>query len=227
MNKKTALITGAAGNLGQAVVQKFIAEGFRVVGTRHTALSSPSGLTSDDLEMVTLDLLNEENAGNLVAEIIRKYGRLDAAVLTAGGFAMGDIASTGIRELYRQYQLNFETAYTVAKPVFAQMLQQNNGRIFFIGAPAGLDAAQGKGMTAYSLSKSLLFHLAGLMNAEAGGKDVRAKVVVPTIIDTPQNRKAMPNADFSGWEAPADLAEMIYRDTLNHPGSSGDILSLK
>ena len=123
---------------------------------------------------------------------------------------MGSIAETKTNDIYKQYQLNFETAYNIARPVFLQMMKQNSGRIFLIGSRPGLDAAKGKGMIAYSLSKSLIFHLAELMNKEAKGKNVVTSVLVPSTIDTPQNRKSMPAADFGSWVQPGQIADVIY-----------------
>jgi NAD(P)-dependent dehydrogenase (short-subunit alcohol dehydrogenase family) len=119
----------------------------------------------------------------------------------------------------KQYKLNFETAYNVARPVFIQMMKQNSGRIFIIGSKPGLDARNGKGMIAYSLAKSLIFRLAELMNDEAKarlndavgqGKNVVTSVIVPSTIDTPQNRTAMPDAKFDNWVKPEAIADVVY-----------------
>ena len=110
----------------------------------------------------------------------------------------------------KQYKLNFETAYNVARPTFLQMLKQNSGRIFIIGSKPGLDARNGKGMVAYGLAKSLIFRLAELMNDEAKGKNVVTSVIVPSTIDTPQNRKAMPDANFENWVKADAIANVIY-----------------
>lgn len=132
------------------------------------------------------------------------------AVLTAGGFAMGNIATTKTSDIFQQFQLNFETAYNIAHPVFLQMMKQGSGRIFLIGSRQGLDISKGKNALAYGFSKSLLFRLAELLNAEAKGKNVVVSVVVPSTIDTPQNRESMPDADYSTWVSPSQIADTIY-----------------
>ncbi len=104
---------------------------------------------------------------------------IDVAVLTAGGFTMGNVAATKTSDIAKQYKLNFETAYNIARPVFAQMMKQNSGRIFLIGSRQGLDFSHAKGVTAYAFSKSLIFRLAEIMNAEAKGKNVVISVIVP------------------------------------------------
>ena len=122
-----------------------------------------------------------------------------------------DNASTDqTADIAKQYKLNFETAYNVARPLFVQMMKQNNGRIFIIGSKPGLSSVNSKGMVAYGLAKSLIFRLAELMNAEAKGTNVVISVIVPSTIDTPQNRKSMPDADPDKWVKPEAIADVIY-----------------
>jgi len=209
-NKKIAVITGAAGNLGVAITQKFIAEGYKVIGTAMPNDPTPMNFGEDVFEKVIVDLTNEEDTADFIARVIAKYGSIHAAVLTVGGFAMGSIAETTASDILKQYKLNFETTYHIARPVFVQMMKQNSGRIFLIGSRPGLAANYSQNMTAYGLAKSLVIRLAELMNIEAKGKNVVTTVVVPSTIDTPQNRKAMPEADFSNWVKPEVIANVIY-----------------
>lgn len=207
---KTAIVTGASGNMGQAVVKKFIDEGYKVVGTVIPNDPVPVDFPADKFDKVVVDLMNEDDSERFVNDIISKYGSVDAAVLTVGGFAMGSVRETKTADINKQYKLNFETAYNVARPSFAQMLKQKNGRIFIIGSKPGLSARHGKGMVAYGLAKSLIFRLAELMNDEAKGTNVVTSVVIPSTIDTPQNRKAMPDADPLKWVKPEAIADVIY-----------------
>lgn len=210
MNKnKIAIVTGSTGHLGKAVAGKFIKNDYHVIGTVHHKKEGNDADNSSE-EEVELDLLNENKAAGFVQEIISKHAQIDVAVLTAGGFTMNDISKTHTSDIYAQYQLNFETAYNVARPVFLQMIKQNSGRLFLIGSHAGMHANNAKGVVAYSLSKSLLFRLAEIMNAEAKGKNVVVSVVVPSTIDTPENRESMPEADFSTWQTPEQIADVIY-----------------
>jgi len=205
-----AIVTGASGNLGQAVVKKFIAEGFFVIGTVIPNDPVPMNFPAASFERVVVDLLNEEDSENFVDSVISKHGSVDVAVLTVGGFASGKIVETRTSDISKQYKLNFETAYNIARPAFVQMAKQNNGRIFIIGSRPGLDAKNGKGMVAYGLAKSLVFRLAELLNDEARGQNVVASIVVPSTIDTEANRKAIPNADFTGWVKAEQIADVIY-----------------
>ena len=207
---KTVIVTGATGNMGNAVIKKFIDEGNFVVGTVIPNDNTPLNFPADKFEKVVVDLGDEEASGKFVEAVISKYKNIDVAILTVGGFAMGSIADTKTSDVLKQYKLNFETAYNVARPLFVQMMKQNNGRIFIIGSKPGLDARNGKGMVAYGLAKSLIFRLAELMNQEAKGKNVVTSVVVPSTIDTLPNRKAMPDANFDNWVKPEAIADVIY-----------------
>jgi NAD(P)-dependent dehydrogenase (short-subunit alcohol dehydrogenase family) len=207
---KVAIVTGSSGNLGQEVVRKFIAEGYKVVGTVIPNDPVPMDFPADRFEKVVVDLMNEDSSAAFIQSVIRKYNSIDTAVLTVGGFAMGKVTDTKAADIFRQYKLNFETAYHVARPVFVQMLTQTSGRIFLIGSKPGMDARNGKGMVAYGLAKSLIFRLAELMNDEAKGHNVVTSVMVPSTIDTPQNRKSMPDANFSNWVKAEEIADTIY-----------------
>jgi len=210
MANKTAIVTGASGNMGQAVIKKFLAEGYTVIGTIVPNDPAPFDIVDDKLEKVIVDLMSEDDSQKFVQAVIAKHGTIDVAVLTVGGFAMGSIAETKTSDIYKQYHLNFETAYNVARPAFVQMMEQKKGRLFLIGSKPGLSAVNSKGMIAYGLGKSLIFRLAELMNAEAKGTDVVTSVIVPSTIDTPQNRKSMPDTDFNKWVKPEAIADVIH-----------------
>ena len=207
MKNSTVLVSGASGNLGEQVVREFINLNHKVVGlVRRKKQNSEN----PDYLILEADLLKEDETAQSVASAISQTGKIEIAVLTAGGFAMGTIASTTISDLEKYYKLNFETAYNVARPLLMHMQKNRKGKIFFIGSGVGLDTQKGSKSVAYTLSKSLLFQLANIINAAMEETDVQAHVIVPGTIDTPQNRQAMPNADFSQWFTPADIAKVIY-----------------
>ena len=206
---KTAIVTGATGNLGNAVVKKLINEGYFVIGTVLNNDHSNVDFPADSFEKIVVDLDDENDSRKFVEKVIAKHTNIDVAVLTVGGFAKGSISDTKTSDIDEQFRLNFITAYHVARPVFSQMMSQGNGRIFMIGSKAGLSSENGKGVVAYGLAKSLLFRLAELMNGESKGKNVVTSVVVPGTIDTPQNRKSMPDADFKNWVKAASIANVI------------------
>ncbi len=208
--EKTVIITGAAGNLGQTMVRAFLEADYNVVG-----IVAPNDKTDhlskgDNFFTVEADLTNEKNTAEMISSLTHKYGTIEVGILTVGGFAMGSIIETSIEDIGNQIRLNFNTAYSIGRPLFKQMLAQGKGRIFLVGAGPGQNMKKSKGMAAYGLSKSLLFRLAELLNEEAEGKDIITQVIVPSTIDTAQNRKSMPDADFSKWVKP----EIIARETL-------------
>jgi NAD(P)-dependent dehydrogenase (short-subunit alcohol dehydrogenase family) len=205
---KNVIVTGAAGNLGQAVVKKFLTEGYHVTGS--IVHAGESVTDHANYESRIADLMSEEAAHDFVSSIATSHGSIDVAILTVGGYAAGKMADTGTAAINQQYKLNFETTYNVARPVFNQMMKQGSGRIFMIGSKPGYDMRNSKGMAAYGLAKSLIFRLAELMNDEAKGHDIVTHVIVPSTIDTPQNRKSMPDADFTKWVSADTIAGVIH-----------------
>ena len=215
---KTVIITGANGNLGSAVTKEFLDKGYKVVATVITEAMKNDFAPNENLEVQVVNLTDEEETNSFVRSVIDKHKKIDAALLLVGGFAAGDIAATKLEDIKKQVSLNFDTAYNVTRSLYAHMLQNNNGRIIFIGARPALNAAQGKGLVAYGLSKSLLFKLAEYLNEDAKGKNVTATVVAPSTLDTPLNRKSMPDVDPAIWVKPSALAE-ILEFVVNDKGS--------
>ncbi|HZE83691.1 MAG TPA: SDR family NAD(P)-dependent oxidoreductase, partial [Puia sp.] len=153
---RTVIITGASGNLGLVVTNRFLDSGYRVIATVANEASKKELPAHGLLSAEIVNLTDEAETASFVAATIDKYQRVDAALLLVGGFAMGNIAVTGGSELKKQYALNFETAYYITRPLFAHMVEQGAGRIVFIGSRPSLAAGQGKDLLAYGLSKSLL-----------------------------------------------------------------------
>lgn len=216
---KTVIVTGANGNLGSAVTNHLLNKGYKVIATVHKEIERKEFPQHENLSVEVVNLADEEEASLFVQKAIHKYKIIDGALLLVGGFAMGNITATSSNDIRKQISLNFETAYHVARPLFQHMIENNKGRIVFIGSRPVLKAADGKNLIAYGLSKSLLFKLAEYLNAEAKGKNVTATVVAPSTIDTPVNRKAMPDANPDNWVKPKELAE-IFEFILSEKGNS-------
>jgi NAD(P)-dependent dehydrogenase (short-subunit alcohol dehydrogenase family) len=206
---KTILITGANGGLGAATVKKFLDKGYKVIAVDQSGTHLGFAAAHDNFELKSVDATDEAAVAVFMEEIIELYDNIDGALLLVGGFAMGDIAATDGEALRKMFALNFETAYFFARPLFTHMLEKGYGRIVFMGSRPALKPEQGKGVLAYSLTKSLLFHLADLLNATAKGKNVVASVVAPSTIDTAANRKSMPDADFSSWVKAEEIAGLL------------------
>lgn len=209
MEKKTVLITGASGNLGKVTVGKFSTAGYAVIATispGRTLGYQPA----PNVDVVEIDLATEASVDKVMPAIFRKYGAIDAALFLAGGFAMGSVADTDAAALDKMFSINFNTAYYPARRIFQQMAKQPaGGRMIFIGSRPALQPAAGKNAVGYALSKSLIFSLADLLNADGASKNVTSSVIVPSTIDTPANRESMPTADFTAWVKPEEIADAM------------------
>lgn len=206
---KTVIITGANGNLGEAVTSRFLSLGYHVIATVRSESGKQKLPAHQQLDVHTIDLSHEQAVYDFAAQVIASHKTIDAALMLAGGFAMGDLAATGGQELQQQFSMNFNAAYFLSRALMPHMMENGSGRMVFIGARPALQAKDGKNMVAYALSKSLLFRLAEFINAEAKDGNVTATVIVPSTIDTPPNRASMPAADFEKWVKPDQLAEVM------------------
>jgi NAD(P)-dependent dehydrogenase (short-subunit alcohol dehydrogenase family) len=206
---KKIIITGANGNLGSAVTKLFLDRGYKVIATVQSEDSKKEMPQHSNLQAEVINLTNETETASFVQNTIDAQGTIDAALMLVGGFAAGKITDTKTEDIKKQIALNFETAYNITHPLYQHMLEKGNGRLIFIGARPALQPADGKNLVAYALSKSLLFKLAEFINKDAKGKNITATVVVPSTIDTPLNRKNMPDADPNDWVKAEDLAEIL------------------
>lgn len=206
---KNIIITGANGNLGAATVKKFLEAGYKVIAVdaSQSHLAFASG--ANNFEFHSVDLTDEKAAAAFASSVLGRHEAVHGALLLVGGFAMTGIGESTQADIQKMRMLNFDTAYNLARPLFLHMKEKNYGRIVFVGARPALKPEQGKNMIPYALSKSLLFHLAELLNADAKNHDVVSSVVVPSTIDTPQNREGMPDADPATWVRPEQIADVL------------------
>jgi NAD(P)-dependent dehydrogenase (short-subunit alcohol dehydrogenase family) len=207
---KHIIITGANGNMGSAVVKKFVSGDYHVIAVDHSGSHLGFAEGHSNFELHQVDLENEESAQEFFQEISSLKGNIDAALLLVGGFAMGNIETTDGAALQSMFTLNFQTVYNSARPLFQHMMNRNYGRLVFVGARPALDPVSGKDMIAYALSKSLLFKLAEMLNAAAEGKNVTVTVIVPGTLDTALNRQNTPGADTSVWTKPEEIGDLCY-----------------
>ncbi|MDX1942058.1 MAG: SDR family NAD(P)-dependent oxidoreductase [Saprospiraceae bacterium] len=202
--KKSILVTGASGNLGSAVVKKFQSENYRVLATARNA----EGL--EGAEVAAVDLTDEAAVNAYIQQITTGDADIQAAVLLVGAFAMGDLQETDAAALQKMYKLNFETSYFVVRALLPYFEKNGGGQFMLIGSRPGFQAKDALHSVAYGLSKSLVMYLAEIINAYGKGKGIKASVIVPSTIDTPQNRSAMPNADASKWVSAETVADSIH-----------------
>lgn len=201
---KSVLVTGASGNLGIAVVKKLQNEGYHIFATARNA----EGL--DGADVAPVDLTDETAVNKYIQNITSDHKDVKAAVLLVGGFALGDLHQTDAAALQKMYKLNFETSYFVIRALLPYFEQNGGGQFILIGSRPGFQAKDALHSVAYGLAKSLIMHLAEIINAHGKGKGITASVIVPSTIDTPQNRSAMPNADVNKWVKAETIADSIH-----------------
>ncbi|MCF8309172.1 MAG: SDR family NAD(P)-dependent oxidoreductase [Bacteroidales bacterium] len=212
---KTILVTGANGNLGQAVTQKFLDEGCKVIGIAAPG-TDPEFMKSANLEVHQADLMDEDKT----FEAIENVAEIDGAVLTVGGFGMGSFENTSLDQIDKMYRLNFTTAYNSSRAIFKKLKSKGKGgQIVLIGARPALDPSAAKGVVAYGFSKRLVQYLSDIINEETKDTGITSSVIMPSLIDTPPNREAMPDADFDKWVKPETIAANIQH-LFTEPGKA-------
>jgi NAD(P)-dependent dehydrogenase (short-subunit alcohol dehydrogenase family) len=203
---RTALITGATGGLGGAVVERFASEGWDVLG-----VDKRSGEDRENVRFVQADLFDSEEVERAVAQA---GADLRAVVNLVGGFAQGGrVHETPIEEFERQFTLNLRPTYLVTAAAIPRM---STGTVVCVGTRAALRPFPGA--AGYVASKAALLALVRALDAEYRDEGIRINAVLPSVIDTPANRTSMPDADHEAWVAPGEIAEVIH--FLSSDGSS-------
>jgi NAD(P)-dependent dehydrogenase (short-subunit alcohol dehydrogenase family) len=207
---RTVLVTGAAGNLGRAVAEAFAKRGANLVllDLRREALEKGFGKEGEKRLFAPTDLLDAEQVAASIKAAVDRFERIDVLCNIAGGFRMGDaVHETTDATWDFLLDVNARSLLHAARAVVPQMIESGGGKVVNVGAfTAQRGFAQ---MGAYCAAKSTVIRLTESMAAELREKNINVNCVLPTIIDTPENRAAMPKADYSRWVAPADLANVI------------------
>lgn len=207
---RTVIITGAAGNLGRTVAQAFEQRGANLVliDIAREGLVSAYGDKSPKRLLAPTDLLDQQAVDATAAAALARFGRIDVLCNLAGGFAMGDAVHETADDTWEfLFDINARTLLRTVRAVVPTMIAAGAGKIINVGAFAAQKGAAQMG--AYIASKSAVIRLTETMAAELRDKGINVNCVLPTIIDTPQNRRAMPDADPSRWVSPQDLAAAI------------------
>ena len=204
MNGKVVVVTGASGALGKVVAEVALARGARVAGIDHAPSQTPA--TSNRIEFGGVDLSDPAEAKKAIDAAAAHFGRLDALINIAGGFAFEAVAEGDPRTWQRMYALNVLTALNASQSAIPHLAASPSGRIVNVGAMGALQA--GAGMGAYAASKAGVHRLTEALAAEWKGK-ITVNAVLPSTIDTPANRASMPKADFGKWVTPKELADVI------------------
>jgi NAD(P)-dependent dehydrogenase (short-subunit alcohol dehydrogenase family) len=206
MKGKVVLVTGANGGLGTYVTQAFIDANATVVGTSRKI--KQSDFTSSSFTAMPAEISTREGAKGLVDQVAARFGKLDVLAHTVGGFAGGQlIADTDDATFQRMFDLNLNSVFHILRATIPVLRQTGDGRIIAIGSRAALEP--GAGVGAYSASKAAMVSLIRTVALENKDAGLRANVILPGTMDTPANRKAIPNANFSKWVRPAAVASLI------------------
>ena len=206
----TVIVTGAAGNLGRAVAKAFsdLGANLALVDLRREHLERAYAADNERQLLLPANLLEQKQVDDAVAKTIERFKRIDVLCNIAGGFKMGEAVHETTDETWNfMLDLNARSVVHTVRAVVPKMLAAGGGKIVNMGAfSAQKGVAQ---MAAYVASKSVVIRLTESMAAELREKNINVNCVLPTIIDTPENRAAMPNADPRRWVAPEDLARVI------------------
>jgi NAD(P)-dependent dehydrogenase (short-subunit alcohol dehydrogenase family) len=204
MDGKVVVVTGALGALGKVVAEQALARGARVAGVDHAPSQAP--VTPNRIEIGSVDLADPAQAKKAVEAAALHFGKLDALINIAGGFAFETIADGDTKTWQRMYALNVLTALNASRSAIPHLMASRAGRIVNVGAIGALQASSGMGP--YAASKAGVHRLTEALAAELKGK-ITVNAVLPSTIDTAANRAGMPNADFSKWVTPKELADVI------------------
>jgi NAD(P)-dependent dehydrogenase (short-subunit alcohol dehydrogenase family) len=215
MNTKhrTVVVTGAAGNLGRAVASAFAAQGANLVliDLKREALAAAYGDENSEGKqrlLLATNLLEQEEVNQAVTAAMQRFGRIDVLCNLTGGFRMGDAVHESSDQNWDfLFNINSRTLLHTSRAIVPYMLAAGGGKIINVGAFAAQKGQAQMGL--YTAAKSVVIRLTESMAAELRTKNINVNCVLPTIIDTPENRAAMPNANPANWVAPEALADVV------------------
>ncbi len=213
LSNRVVIVTGAAGNLGSAVARAFLAAGARLILVDHASDRLPRMFpeladSPNHFLATSVDLTDAEAVQGMVEQTLERFGRVDVLVNAAGGWQGGKpVQETPVETWEYLFRLNTYTVLQASQAVIPTMLEQGQGKIINVAASAGLEGRARN--AAYSASKSAVLRLTESLSAEVKRSGINVNCVLPNTIDTPQNRQAMPKADFSRWVEPEAIADVI------------------
>jgi NAD(P)-dependent dehydrogenase (short-subunit alcohol dehydrogenase family) len=204
MDGKVVVVTGASGALGRVVTETALSQGARVGSICHATVQMAA--TKNRIELGGVDLSDAAQAKAAIDTVVAHFGKLDALINVAGGFAFETVAEGETNTWQRMYALNVLTALNASRAAIPYLVASSAGRIVNVGSMAALQS--GAGMGPYAASKAGVHRLTEALASELKGK-ITVNAVLPSTIDTPVNRASMPNADFKKWVTPQELTEVI------------------
>jgi len=211
--EKSVLIAGGTGALGRAIALAFLEESAYVILTyrrqeEFVALNKTAAATGLSLEGYQVDVTDEGAVRRLTEQLLASHGRIDVLVNAVGGYAGGQpLWETDSKTFDQMFALNLRSGYVLCRAIVPVMLKQRSGAILNVSSRTALDHAAGA--AAYAASKAAAVAMIDSLAADLKGTGIRVNSVLPSIIDTDANRKAMPKADFTKWPKPEEIARVI------------------
>ncbi|MGB6595751.1 MAG: SDR family NAD(P)-dependent oxidoreductase [Candidatus Acidiferrum sp.] len=217
-DNKVVLVAGGTGGLGRAVSLAFVESGARVTVTfqrpgdldelKKAASAKLVNADGSSLDGHAVDVTDEAAVAKLMDRIVERNGRLDCLVNAVGGYAGGTkLWELETKVFEQQLALNLRAGFVLARAAARVMVKQGSGAIVNVASKAAVDHAAGA--AAYAASKAAAVAMIDCLAADLKGTGVRANSILPSIIDTPANRKAMPKANFASWPKPEEIARVI------------------
>ena len=206
LENRVILITGAKGGLGTYVTNAFLAAGATVAGVSRSI--EQNDFDHPCFTAIPAELSSRDAAETLAGEAIKRLGRIDALVHLLGGFAGGaTVAESDDATLDQMFDLNFRSLFHIARAVLPGMRLRHAGALLAIGSRTAVEPQPGLGL--YSASKAALVTLMQTIAKENAASGITANVILPGTMDTPANRRAMPDADTSKWVQPSQIAALL------------------
>lgn len=229
INDRHIIITGGAGSLGSTVTRLLIEEGascsvpcFNTEEQENFELKEQSNVFSQ----ANVDLSDEQATEQFYHNAVEEQGPLWASVHIAGGFDIGSIDTTEKADFMKQINMNLVSCFNSCKQAVS-LMRENGGRIVNVTSRPGLNPRQGKGRIAYATAKAGVAALTQSLAAEVVEDDILVNAIAPSVIDTPQNRQSMPDANYDDWPKPKQLAkEILYLISPNNEVTQGSLVTV-
>jgi NAD(P)-dependent dehydrogenase (short-subunit alcohol dehydrogenase family) len=215
LNGKVAVVTGATGALGRVVAKTLLNQGARLVSTyrgeeKLRELSDFVGSSKNMLVGLQTDVTDENSVQALFQQVINKYGRLEILLNFVGAFKGGaDIVNTKVSDWDFMMNVNLKSAFLCCKAALPHMIKQNYGKIVSVSSRTAVEKRYRIKDGAYAVSKAGIIVLTETIAQEFKKYDINVNCIIPSTIDTPDNRRNFPDADFSKWVKPEQIAEVI------------------
>ena len=208
-SNKVVLITGGTGAFGKTLVKRFLDSGARTIASyRNQTEADKLKSVNPQVEIIKLDISNEKEILKMVPKLIARFSKIDVLVNTVGGYLGGkNITELKEDDWESMMNLNLKSAYLISKHVIPFMKSAKGGKIIHVSSRTGLKSDGYD--SAYAASKAALIRFVDSISQEFREDKININCILPTTIDTESNRRAMPNADFSKWLSPEDLANVV------------------